>query len=90
MADSISGTINKSPDGSTPPAPTDGLAEADRQKLDGIVGQMMANQEPEENILAVVQDFKQKYSFGARAASRCARQLTLQRWRPSATSSAWR
>jgi hypothetical protein len=38
------------------------LQEQDRQKLDGIVQQMTANNEPDQNIQAVVGDFKQKYS----------------------------
>lgn len=37
------------------------LSEQHRQKLDGIVAQMEANSEPEENIRLVVEDFKQKY-----------------------------
>jgi hypothetical protein len=38
------------------------LSEQDRSKLDGVVGKMIANKEPEANIQFVVNDFKQKYS----------------------------
>lgn len=38
------------------------MQEQDRAKLDGIVQQMIANQESEANIQAVVNDFKAKYS----------------------------
>ncbi len=38
------------------------LTEDSRLKLDGIVQEMIANQESEENIQFVVNDFKQKYS----------------------------
>jgi flagellin-specific chaperone FliS len=38
------------------------LQEQDRLKLDGIVSQMIANNESEDNIQFVVNDFKQKYS----------------------------
>lgn len=38
------------------------LPEERRTQLDGIVQQMTANKEPDENIQAVVGDFKQKYS----------------------------
>lgn len=38
------------------------LSEEHRAKLDGIVQQMTANKEPDENIHAVVEDFKSKYS----------------------------
>lgn len=37
------------------------LQEPDRQRLDGIVQKMVANNEPDENIQLVVDDFKQKY-----------------------------
>ncbi len=37
------------------------LREQDRLKLDGIVGQMTANKESEDNIRFVVDDFKKKY-----------------------------
>lgn len=37
------------------------LSDANRTKLDGIVQQMSQNNEPDENIQAVVGDFKQKY-----------------------------
>lgn len=48
------------------PAPTAAgsnyqLDDSSRSKLDGIVQQMQANKEPDENIQAVVNDFKQKY-----------------------------
>jgi len=38
------------------------LQEQDKQKLDGIVQQMLTNKESDENIRLVVDDFKQKYS----------------------------
>lgn len=38
------------------------LDEASRSKLDGIVQQMQANNEPDANIQTVVGDFKQKYA----------------------------
>lgn len=38
------------------------LQEQDKQKLDGIVKQMLANKESDQNIQMVVDDFKQKYS----------------------------
>lgn len=53
------------------------LAEADRSRLDGIVSQMQANGEQDENIQHVVNDFSQRYdanspsvagSFGRSAA----------------------
>jgi hypothetical protein len=37
------------------------LKDADRQKLDSIVGQMVSNKEPDDNIKFVVEDFKSKY-----------------------------
>lgn len=37
------------------------LSENDRQRLDGIVKKMVSNNEPDENIQFVVEDFKQKY-----------------------------
>ncbi len=37
------------------------LSDQDRQKLDGIVQQMTTNKEPDQNIQAVVDDFKTKY-----------------------------
>ena len=37
------------------------LQEKDRKKLDSIVQQMITNQEPDNNIQAVVADFKSKY-----------------------------
>ena len=37
------------------------LSEKDRSKLDGIVNQMIKNNEPDENIRFVVNDFKGKY-----------------------------
>ena len=37
------------------------LSEKDRLKLDGIVGKMVSNKEPDENIKFVVDDFKSKY-----------------------------
>src|ERR1035437_99700 len=37
------------------------LDDTSRTKLDGIVQQMTANNEPDANIQAVVNDFKQKY-----------------------------
>ena len=37
------------------------LSEKDRLKLDGIVGKMVSNNEPDENIKFVVDDFKSKY-----------------------------
>lgn len=48
------------------------LQENDRAKLDGIVSQMQANNEPDSNIQFVVNDFKQKYdnpSFMSRLGS---------------------
>lgn len=41
------------------------LDEASRTKLDGIVQQMQNNKEPDQNIQAVVNDFKQKYGSSA-------------------------
>lgn len=38
------------------------LLEPDRKRLDGIVGEMVANGEPDENIRFVVSDFKKKYA----------------------------
>ena len=38
------------------------LSEEHRAKLDGIVQQMTANKEPDDNIKLVVEDFKKKYS----------------------------
>lgn len=38
------------------------LQEQDRQKLDGIVKQMVANKESDANIKLVIDDFKRKYS----------------------------
>lgn len=38
------------------------LSDTDRTKLDGIVQQMSANKEPDENVRAVVEDFKSKYA----------------------------
>lgn len=43
-------------------APTGELDDTSRGKLDGIVQQMQSNKESDQNIQAVVNDFKQKYS----------------------------
>jgi len=43
------------------------LQEQDKQKLDEIVKQMIANKESDQNIQMVVDDFKQKYSRNATA-----------------------
>jgi len=45
------------------------LAPEHRAKLDGIVQQMTANNEPDENIQAVVEDFKHKYAGAPTAAA---------------------
>jgi hypothetical protein len=37
------------------------LSDKDRSKLDGIVNQMIENNEPDDNIQFVVNDFKGKY-----------------------------
>ncbi len=42
--------------------PISPLADQDRKKLDSIVGQMIQNNESEDNIRSVVDDFKSKYS----------------------------
>lgn len=39
------------------------LSEKDREKLDGIVQQMIANKESDDNINTVVADFKEKYGL---------------------------
>lgn len=43
------------------------LTEQRRQQLDGIVQQMVANKEPDQNVQAVVNDFKSKYDNEASA-----------------------
>ncbi len=43
------------------------LDDASRTKLDGVVQQMSANNEPDANIQAVVDDFKQKYGNAGQA-----------------------
>lgn len=49
-------------------APVSTLAEPDRQKLDGIVQKMIQNKESDQNIKAVVEDFKGKYGKSQAAA----------------------
>jgi broad specificity phosphatase PhoE len=44
------------------PPPKLSLSDQDRQKLDSIVSKMVANKEKDEDIQAVVNDFKQKYA----------------------------
>lgn len=44
------------------------LSEENRQKLDGIVQQMVANNESDQNIQTVVDDFKTKYGTSAEVA----------------------
>lgn len=51
----------------SPVAPSQ-LDETSRGKLDGIVQQMQANKEPDQNIQAVVDDFKTKYGSATPAA----------------------
>lgn len=51
------------------PKPKPGLADEHRAKLDSIVQRMISNKESDDNIRAVVNDFKTKYSQQAAPAS---------------------
>jgi hypothetical protein len=62
------------------------LSEKDRLKLDGIVGKMVSNKEPDENIKFVVDDFKSKYGVKKKEPSEVSASQPSARPSASATS----
>jgi hypothetical protein len=62
------------------------LSDKDRSKLDGIVNQMIENNEPDDNIQFVVNDFKGKYAVKKKESSEVSDSQPSARPSASATS----
>jgi hypothetical protein len=62
------------------------LSDKDRSKLDGIVNQMIENNEPDDNIQFVVNDFKGKYGVKKKESSEVSASQPSARPSASATS----